>query len=127
MELYSFGEWLRRKRKGRDLTQEGLASLVGCSASAIRKMEAEERRPSAQIVLLLAREFEIPEAEQDAFLRFARGDRHAAPAARRETFARGGVSAAPRSRLPAPPNAIIGRQKELALVCQSLVNPGRGS
>jgi transcriptional regulator with XRE-family HTH domain len=43
-ETYSFGNWLRLKRKSLDLTREGLADRVGCSAATIRKIEAEERR-----------------------------------------------------------------------------------
>ena len=33
----SFGQWLRSSRKALDLTQEDLASLVGCSPETIRK------------------------------------------------------------------------------------------
>jgi transcriptional regulator with XRE-family HTH domain len=43
-ETYSFGNWLRLKRKSLDLTREGLADRVGCSAATIRKIEAEECR-----------------------------------------------------------------------------------
>jgi transcriptional regulator with XRE-family HTH domain len=49
-EEHSFGYWLRLKRKALDLTQEGLADRVGCSPAMIRKIESEERRPSAQII-----------------------------------------------------------------------------
>src|SRR4051794_20673543 len=42
----SFGTWLRRRRKALDLTQADLARRVGCTASLLRKLEAEERRPS---------------------------------------------------------------------------------
>jgi transcriptional regulator with XRE-family HTH domain len=75
----SFGEWLRRRRKARDLTREALADRVGCSVATVRKIEAEERRPSAQIVERLADIFEIPAEERAVFLRFARGDWRAAP------------------------------------------------
>jgi predicted ATPase/class 3 adenylate cyclase/DNA-binding XRE family transcriptional regulator len=75
----SFGEWLRLRRKAFDLTHEGLAQRVGCSAALIRKLESEERRPSAQIVERLAEIFNIPIDERAAFLRFARGDWQAAP------------------------------------------------
>ena len=50
MEQDSFGNWLKRKRKALDLTQAELGDQVGCSAAAIRKIEAEERRPSVKIV-----------------------------------------------------------------------------
>jgi transcriptional regulator with XRE-family HTH domain len=78
-ELRSFGKWLRYKRIAHDLTREGLAERVGYSAATIRKLEAEERRPSAQLVERLAELFAIPASERTAFFRFARGDWQAAP------------------------------------------------
>ena len=78
MEPYSFGHWLRLKRKALDLTREGLADRVGYSVETIRKIETEERRPSAQLVDQLAELFEIPENQRRDFLRFARGDWQAA-------------------------------------------------
>jgi predicted ATPase/class 3 adenylate cyclase/DNA-binding XRE family transcriptional regulator len=56
-----------------------LAERVGYSAETIRKIETEERRPSAQLVDQLAALFEIPEDQRKDFLRFARGDWQAAP------------------------------------------------
>ncbi|MCI0552523.1 MAG: helix-turn-helix domain-containing protein [Anaerolineae bacterium] len=43
---YSFGNWVKRRRKALDLTQHELAAKVGCSASLIFKIESDERRPS---------------------------------------------------------------------------------
>ena len=83
-EPHPFGYWLKRKRKALDLTQIALADQVGCSAATIRKLEDEERRPSAQIVDRLAEIFKIPRDERAAFLRFARGDWQAAPAGETE-------------------------------------------
>ena len=74
MAEVSFGEWLRRRRKAEGWTQEQLALQVSCSTSALKKIEAEERRPSAQIVERLAEIFNIPPNERTKFLRFARGD-----------------------------------------------------
>src|SRR5687767_9105116 len=79
MEEHSFGTWLRRRRKALDLTQDGLADRVGCSIAMIRKIESEERRPSAQIIERLAETLNISEDERTAFLRFARGDWHSTP------------------------------------------------
>jgi len=78
-EQHSFGYWLRLKRKALDLTREALADRVGCSVSMIRKLEDEERHPSAQIAELLAEIFKVPPTERPAFLRFARGDWSSAP------------------------------------------------
>src|ERR1041385_2582693 len=73
-QQHPFGYWLKRNRKALDLTQAGLASQVGCSSETIRKIEAEERRPSAQIIERLAEIFNIPSNEQKTFLLFARGN-----------------------------------------------------
>lgn len=73
----SFGEWLKYRRRAQGWTQKELALQVNCSISAIRKMEAEARRPSAQVVDRLAEIFHIPQNERRVFLRFARGDWHA--------------------------------------------------
>ena len=56
----SFGEWLKRQRKARGLTQEQLASQVNCSVSALRKIEAGERRASVQMIGLFAEAFQYP-------------------------------------------------------------------
>ena len=74
MEEHWFGYWLRLKRKALDLTQDGLAERVGCSVALIRKIESEERRPSAQIAERVAEIFDIPPNEQAKFLRYARRD-----------------------------------------------------
>jgi len=69
-----FGEWLKQRRKALDLTQDELAERAGCSVFALRKIESGERRPSKQLAGLLAAALEIPEEEQQTFIRVARGD-----------------------------------------------------
>lgn len=70
----SFGGWIRRRRKALDLTREALAAQVGCATVTIRKIEADERRPSRQIAERLATCLAIPPEDQDAFLRAARAE-----------------------------------------------------
>jgi predicted ATPase/DNA-binding XRE family transcriptional regulator len=70
----SFGDWLRRTRKALDLTQAALGRKVGCSEAAIRKFEAEERRPSTQIAERLAAVCDVGPSERPDFVRFARGN-----------------------------------------------------
>jgi predicted ATPase/transcriptional regulator with XRE-family HTH domain len=120
IEAHSFGTWLRRRRKGLDLTRGGLAERAGCSAATIQKLEQEERRPSEQIVARLAEIFSIPAGERAAFLRFARGQLRSAIAelegdqpwtARRQT----------RSNLPTPITAIVGREAELRDIGEHLL------
>lgn len=69
----TFGAWVRTRRKRLDLTQAELGKRAGCSEAAIRKIEADERKPSRQLAELLALTLEIPAAEKESFLQFARG------------------------------------------------------
>src|SRR5262245_12557142 len=71
---HSFGYWLRRQRKALDLTQAELARRVGCAESMIRMIEADARRPSRQVAMLLAEQLAIAPAERDAFIRAARAE-----------------------------------------------------
>ena len=74
MAEVSFGEWLKRQRGANGWTQKQLAQQMHCSISALRKMEAEERRPSVQIIARMAEIFGIPQHKRKSFLQFARGD-----------------------------------------------------
>ena len=71
----SFGAWVRRRRRALDLTQARLGELAACTESAIRKIEADERRPSRRIAERLAHALRIPEDEHACFVESARGDR----------------------------------------------------
>ena len=106
LEQHSFGYWLRLKRKTLDLTREGLADRVGCSAATIRKIEAEERHPSAQIVERLAEIFNIPINERSVFMHFARGGE----------LAKSITTTEPRDNLPHPISNFIGREREIGEV-----------
>jgi predicted ATPase/transcriptional regulator with XRE-family HTH domain len=71
-EALSFGQWLKQRRKALDITQEELANRLGCSRTAIQKIETGERRPSRQIAELLIDLFEVSEDERPQFVRYAR-------------------------------------------------------
>src|SRR5262245_19257522 len=104
-ELFSFGAWVRRRRRALDLTREELAAQVGCSVMTIRRIETDERRPSKQLAARLADFLHIVASERPAFLQAARGqlatDRLAAPAAGVERSIAGGPALAERAT-PAP-------------------------
>ena len=68
-----FGEWVKRRRKALDLTQEELAQRAACSIFALRKIESGERRPSRQLAELLAESLEIDSEEKETFVKIARG------------------------------------------------------
>ena len=67
----SFGQWVRQQRRRLGLTQIGLAHQSQCSVSTIRKIEADERRPSVQIANLLASALKLSARERDAFVHLA--------------------------------------------------------
>jgi predicted ATPase/class 3 adenylate cyclase len=70
----SFGLWLRRRRKALDLTQADLAGRVGCAEVTIRKIEADERRPSRQIATRMADTLALAAQDRLAFLKAALGE-----------------------------------------------------
>jgi WD40 repeat protein/transcriptional regulator with XRE-family HTH domain len=72
-ERPSFGRLMRQYRRARDLTQEELGRLTACALTTIKKIEADERRPSRELAERLAQALEVPEADIPAFLRLARG------------------------------------------------------
>jgi class 3 adenylate cyclase len=72
---YSFGYWLRRRRKALDLTQAQLAQQVNCSLDLIQKIETDRRRPSRPLAEQLANCLRLEGDERVAFLQAARAER----------------------------------------------------
>ena len=68
----SFGQLIKDRRKVLDLTQAELALRVGCATITLRKIEADDLRPSVQMAERLAIALKIPEKEAPAFVRLAR-------------------------------------------------------
>lgn len=73
--IYSFGAWVRRRRKALDLTQAALANEVGCAEVTIRKLEADAFRPSREIAERLAECLNIAPQERERFVQAARAER----------------------------------------------------
>jgi predicted ATPase/DNA-binding XRE family transcriptional regulator len=119
----SFGYWVRRRRKALDLTQQALAAQVACAAITIRKIEADELRPSAQITERLAACFGLEGDEQRAFLIHARspGRPGELPIAQQPVAALTARLQAP--PLPTPPTPLIGRTQEVAVARDLLLQP----
>jgi predicted ATPase/DNA-binding XRE family transcriptional regulator len=107
----SFSAWLRARRSMLGLTQAELGARVGCSAAAIRKFEAGQRRPSSQIAERLAAAIELVEADRPAFVALARRT-SATP-----------EPAAPAAVLALPPTPFIGRDHELVDLARLLARP----
>jgi predicted ATPase/DNA-binding XRE family transcriptional regulator len=107
MEI-SFGHWIKQRRRALDLTQGELARQVGCAVVTIQKIEEGRRRPSKEMVDLLAKHLVIAEAERERFSSLARGEPP--------------VLNAP-TNLPAPLTPLIGRTAEIATIQRYLERP----
>ncbi|MCA9946324.1 MAG: helix-turn-helix transcriptional regulator [Anaerolineales bacterium] len=75
MNTYSFGEWVKQRRKKLRLTQREVATAVYCSIAMIKKMEADERQPSVDLAQALATTLQIPPEQHEVFVEIARGER----------------------------------------------------
>ena len=97
--------WARGRRRALDLTQHQMAELVGCATVTIRKIEADERRPSKVMAMQFAKVLGIDAGDFDGFVAAARGFR--APAT--------GVGAPHEieARLPVALTRFVGREGEL--------------
>ncbi|MCG8350072.1 MAG: tetratricopeptide repeat protein [Chloroflexales bacterium] len=115
---FSFGLWLKRRRAALGFTQSELAQRVGYATVTLRKIEADERRPSAQIAARLANQLELADAARDQFLRAARADmcpdRLPAPV----TTELSPLLSAGEGAIPTTP--LIGRDADLAAIAAAL-------
>ena len=123
MVYVSFGVWLKRQRSGRGYTQEQLAHQIGCATITLRKIEAEERRPSLPIIEQLTKIFEIPQNEQKNFLKFARGDWTKAPGeiAKEKPWNSPLTKPKAKNNLPLQLTSFIGRAKEIKVIKESVL------
>jgi predicted ATPase/transcriptional regulator with XRE-family HTH domain len=121
----SFGHWLMLRRKALHLSRVDLASRVGCAAVTLRKIEADERRPSEQIAARLAEHLAVASPERENFIRVARGELGAdwlpPPDQPVNDLARQG-RAARSTDLPIPPTPLIGRATEVRAVRELLLS-----
>jgi predicted ATPase/transcriptional regulator with XRE-family HTH domain len=121
----SFGQWVKKRRKALDLTQIELAKRVGCANISIQKIEANERRPSKQMALLLAEQLGIPGEERQQFVRFARGEPGAHHVVAFYEMNRRGLwnfSPGPSMNIPSPPTPLIGRGRDVAVARKRLLD-----
>lgn len=119
---YSFGEWVKRQRQHLRLTQSEVAAQTHCSTATVKKIESDQRRPSAELAELLAQVLQIPLLQRHLFIQCARGQRPVdalaiePPKPARRSF----HHAAP---LPLSVTPLIGRTAELADIAAKLTNP----
>lgn len=122
--MKTFGEWLREQRTARRLTREEFAKRVGCSVAMLRKIEDDERRPSAQIAELIANVLEI--ADRESFTKIARGEwttDRLSPVSQRIQHPNIPPAQTSSSNLPILPTPLIGRQHELDELCKLIRDP----
>jgi transcriptional regulator with XRE-family HTH domain len=115
----TFGRWLKQRRKWLDLTQHALAAQSGRTVETIRKLEADKRRPSRQLVARLAETLQIPAADRAVFHQLARGHAYAEPRPTLQAPADGPADRVLRTNgsLPVPLTPLIGREAERAALC----------
>ncbi len=125
----SFGHWVMLRRKALHFTRAGLAQRVGCAEVTLRKIEADERRPSEQIAERLADCLRLTPKDRALFIRAARGsvsvDQLPHPASLEATAGDGSLVSQrqQRRRLPRPLTALIGRDAERDELRQLLTQP----
>ncbi len=122
----SFGRWLKQQRKDLGFTQKEVASCTGCSTITVRKMEADDYRPSTQIAERLADCLEVSPGEHEAFVKFARQARQqkqapSAHAGRLPILGNRHHSHWPGS-LPGRLTSVVGREQELAVASNLLLH-----
>jgi transcriptional regulator with XRE-family HTH domain len=118
----SFGYWVRRQRRALDLTQKDLASRAWCSVATIKKIEADQRRPSRSLAETLAGCLAVPEVQRETFLQAARGNR--TPDVLR--VAREPLRDPAKHNLPPPDATFVGRDEELSVIVDFLKRPAAG-
>lgn len=122
MVTYSFGAWVQQQRHRLGLTQREVANQTYCSTATIKKIETDQRRPSAELAKLLAQVLQLSPAQQVIFVACARGQRPVdalavePPQPAPHFFRR----AAP---LPLSVTPLIGRVTELADIASQLAEP----
>jgi predicted ATPase/transcriptional regulator with XRE-family HTH domain len=127
-EQTTFGRWLRSRRRALDPTQAELADQLGYAEASIRKIEADEQRPSKHLATRLAEQLGVAPEERDTFVRFARGSANAPdlPALpypgsaitsqRNDRADRPPAESSSRHNLPATLTTFVGRERELAAI-----------
>lgn len=68
----SFGRWLKEMRRAQGWSQTELARRVCCAPITLRKIEADQLRPSKDLARIILEHFEIAPHEQNELMQKAR-------------------------------------------------------
>ena len=114
-----FGQWLKQRRKALGLTQRDLAQQANCAEVTLRKIEAGDLHPSAQLVASLIKCLGVTDADLPDLQEFALGtkDEHA-PVAHK------GKSHRP-NNLPTQLTPLLGREQDISAVRSRLLDGAR--
>ncbi|MEZ4862017.1 MAG: tetratricopeptide repeat protein [Caldilineaceae bacterium] len=138
MEHPTFGRWLKLRRRGLGLTQAQLGAQIGYAGETLRKVEANELRPSRQMAEKLAHALGIAPEEQAAFMRFARDEAQHEPVALPLPHSPAPLAPSPTPAptsartnlrtptLPLPRDPLIGREWEVVTIQNLLLRPSVG-
>ncbi|HMN30638.1 MAG TPA: AAA family ATPase, partial [Caldilineaceae bacterium] len=138
MDHPTFGRWLKLRRRSLGLTQAQLGEQVGYAGETLRKVEADELRPSRQLAEKLALALKIAPDEQPAFIRFARDeatlDEVVLPLQLKPPPLPSATSPTaivadrhpPQATLPLPRDPLLGREWEVSVVQNLLLRPTVG-
>ena len=126
-ETSFFGEWIAQRRKTLDITQRELAAQTHCALATIKKIETDERRPSRDLAVEIARALHIPAEKIAVFVECARGLRSVdvltSIDGKNLVEKNESPTAMPVANLPAPSTPFIGREKELRQIAAYLDDP----
>ena len=111
----SFGAWLRQRRRALDLTQAELAARLFCAKGTVRRLEADDLRPSKQLAEQIAAVLAVPDEQRAAFIAFARAGAQDGPPV---DFVRAQPDTPPS---PAPPVARTARRYPLPSAASPLL------
>ncbi|MCW5883326.1 MAG: XRE family transcriptional regulator, partial [Anaerolineae bacterium] len=100
-------------------TQRELAAAAGYAEVTLRKVEADELRPSREMAQRLAKALQISPQEHAQFLRFARAEGYELPSQISTETSRDALTAP--GSLPLPRTRLIGRAHEVAAVGEQLL------
>jgi len=122
----SFGASISRRRKALGLLQKELALQVGCSVTAVQKIERDERRPSRAMAERLAEALDVRADERATFVLVARGERlieRLLPVSELVVPIADLRPARGRMALPVLSTTLFGRDMELAAISRLLHDP----
>jgi len=68
----SFGQWVKEMRRAHGWSRIELARLVCCAPITLRKIEADQLRPSKDLARIILERFEVASTEEDELMQKAR-------------------------------------------------------